>query len=112
MGRSQNEEGIYKRRIVDGTSEKELMKAMSTFLNRTGAGDYNLPVLTGEKIIVSGKKNMPNWSLKDRTKLSWFPQRHVDFQGSSSPAATIYSPKADRPYPQKHYSVGKVKRFH
>ena len=73
MGRSQNEEGIHRRRIVDGTSEKELMKAMSTFLNRTGAGDYNLPNLTGEKIIVSGKKNMPNWSLKDRTKLSWFP---------------------------------------
>lgn len=48
MGRS--EEGIHKRRIVDGTSEKELMKAMSTFLNRTGAGDYNLPNLTGEKI--------------------------------------------------------------
>ena len=45
------------------------MKAMSTFLNRTGAGDYNLPVLTGEKISVAGKINQPNWSLKDRTKL-------------------------------------------
>lgn len=31
------------RRIVDGTSEKELMKAMSTYLNTTGAADYNLP---------------------------------------------------------------------
>jgi len=44
---------IAKRRITDGTSEKELMKAMSTFLNKTGAGDYNLPVLTGENIVVS-----------------------------------------------------------
>lgn len=72
-------EGIHKRRIVDGTSEKELMKAMSTFLNRTGAGDYNLPNLTGERISVAGKGNQPSWSLKDRTKLSWFPQRYVDF---------------------------------
>jgi hypothetical protein len=31
------------RRIVDATSEKELMKAMSTYLNTTGAADYNLP---------------------------------------------------------------------
>ena len=52
MGKSV-EGGIHKRRIVDGTSEKELMKAMSTFLNVTGAGDYNLQKLTGEKIIVS-----------------------------------------------------------
>jgi hypothetical protein len=44
---------VAKRRITDGTSEKELMKAMSTFLNQTGAGDYNLPVLTGENIVVS-----------------------------------------------------------
>lgn len=43
--------------MVDGTSERELMKAMSTFLNRTGAGDYNLPVLTGENISVTGKRN-------------------------------------------------------
>ena len=48
---------IAKRRITDGTSEKELMKAMSTFLNKTGAGDYNLPVLTGENIVLSQKKN-------------------------------------------------------
>jgi len=103
---------IPNRRITDGTSEKELMKAMSTFLNKTGAGDYNLPVLTGENIIVSQKKNQPNWSLKDRTKLSWFAGRDVDFRGCYSPAATIYSPKADRDYQKTHYSVGKNMRFH
>jgi hypothetical protein len=51
-----------KRRITDGTSEKELMKAMSTYLNQTGAGDYNMPNLIGEKINISGKKTNPNWS--------------------------------------------------
>lgn len=103
---------VAKRRITDGTSEKELMKAMSTFLNKTGAGDYNLPVLTGENIIVSNKKNQPNWSLKDRTKLSWFAGRDVDFRGCYSPPATVYSPKADRDYQKTHYSVGKNIRFH
>lgn len=40
-----------KKRMNDGTSNKEIVKAMQTYLNRTGAGDYNLPKLTGEKII-------------------------------------------------------------
>lgn len=40
-----------KRRINDATSEKELIKAMSTYLNKTGAADYNLPKMTGEKIM-------------------------------------------------------------
>ena len=44
-----------KRRVNDATSEKELMKAMSTYLNRTGAADYNLPKMTGERIMVSDK---------------------------------------------------------
>lgn len=51
-----------KRRKFDGTSEKELMKAMSTYLNQTGAGDYNLPNLIGDKIVMSNKKTNPNWS--------------------------------------------------
>jgi len=38
-----------KRRIVDGTGEKELYKALGTFMNATGAGDYSLPPLTGTK---------------------------------------------------------------
>jgi hypothetical protein len=68
-----------KKRIFDGTSEKELMKAMSTYLNQTGAGDYNLPNLTGEKVHIAGIKSNPNWTFQSRTKLSWFPSRHVDF---------------------------------
>lgn len=46
-----------KRGIKDATSDKELYKAMSTFLNRTGAADYNLPKMTGERIMVSNKRN-------------------------------------------------------
>jgi hypothetical protein len=51
-----------KRRINDGTSQKELMKAMSTYLNTTGAADYNLPTLLGDPIAISTKKTNPNWS--------------------------------------------------
>lgn len=67
------------RRIIDGTSEKELMKAMSTYLNTTGAADYNLPKMTGAKVNVSNKKNLPSWGMQSRTKLSWFPGRNVEF---------------------------------
>ena len=58
-----NETDVQKRRIFDGTSDKELLKAMSTFLNTTGPTDYNLPKLTGERISVSNKKNMPSWGM-------------------------------------------------
>ena len=50
------------KRIVDGTNPRELLKAMSTYLNETGAGDYNLPVLLGERIADSNKKTNPDWS--------------------------------------------------
>ncbi len=46
-----------KRRMTDGTSNRELYKAMSSFLNMTGAGDYELPKLTGAKIMEAGRKN-------------------------------------------------------
>ena len=71
---------------------------MATYLNKTGAGDYNLPKLTGEKIIEANRRNQPNWSFKERTKLSWFPGRNVDFQASSSPPATKYSHQLDRDF--------------
>jgi hypothetical protein len=88
------------------------MKAMSTFLNATGPTDYNLPKLTGERISVSNKVNMPSWGMQSRTKMSWFPGRHVDFQGSSSPPATVYSPKPDRDYRNQKYSVPGSSRFY
>ena len=100
------------RRIVDATSEKELMKAMSTYLNTTGAADYNLPAMTGAKVSVSGKKNLPSWGMQSRTKLSWFPGRNVDFAGSASPPATLYAKQRDAAFPQQKYSIQKQKRFY
>ena len=82
-----------KRRINDATSEKELFKAMCTYLNRTGAADYNLPRMTGERILWSNKKNPPKWRMSNHVKPSWFPGRDVDFKGTSSPPATCYSPE-------------------
>ena len=48
---------MQKLSMRDRTSQKELMKAMSTYLNRTGAADYNLPKMTGEKIIEANRRN-------------------------------------------------------
>jgi hypothetical protein len=96
---------------MDGTSERELHKALKTYLNCTGAGDYNIRKLIGEKMIETSKKNAPSFSFASKTKMSWFPEHHVDFLGKSSPAATKYSPKGDRYSKNASYSVGKVKRF-
>ena len=84
--------------MTDGTSAKELHKAMTTFLNQTGAGDYDLQKLTGAKVIEATRKNFPMYSMKSRTKLSWFPGRDVDFKASSSPTSTLYSPSPDKAF--------------
>lgn len=78
------------RNIKDATSDKELYKAMNTYLNKTGAADYNLPKMTGEKIMVSNKKNGPSWNFHDHVKLTWFPGREVAFASSSSPRPNKY----------------------
>ena len=102
---------IDQKRLFDGTSERELMKAMSTFLNVTGAGDYTLPSLTGKNVIETGFRNSPSFSFKRRSKAGWHPNMHADFVGKSSPPPTVYSPVAGRKdggsYPTKRYSVGK-----
>jgi hypothetical protein len=111
LGRQRNR-GSIKKRMTDGTSNIEINKAMATYLNRTGAGDYNLPKLTGEKIVESNRKNLPSYSFKEKTKLSWFPGRNVDFQASSSPPPNIYSPKQDKDFKNIKFSVGKGSRFY
>lgn len=100
-----------KRRIIDATSDKEVYKAQSTYLNKAGAADYNLPKMTGERIMVSNKKNQPTWNMHARTKQTWFPGRDVDFKGGSSPQATRYSPSTDRPFPNMKFSVPNNRRF-
>jgi|TARA_B110000285_G_C15013299_1_gene557633 hypothetical protein len=80
-----------KKRITDGTSVHALEMAMSQYLNSTGAGDYDLPVLTGEKLVESKRRNVPNYSIRHKTKLSWCPERAVNFQGLCSPPSTKYA---------------------
>ena len=108
---SGNSKDIDQRRMFDGTSERELIKAMTTFLNATGAGDYSLPSLDQQNVI-SSKRNAAEYSFKIKHKKTWFPHLRVDFQGSSSPAATKYSPKADKAFPSKKYSSPRDPRFH
>lgn len=79
----------------------------------TGAGDYDLPSLIGSTIRDSIKRNQPVYTFKgsDRSKLSWFPTRHVEFQGKDAPPSTNYSPDIHYKNRTYHFSVGKKKRF-
>ena len=82
-------------------------KALKTYLNGTGVGDYELAKSLGDKMVESSKVNLPNWSLKGRVKMGWFPQRNTDFMGQSSPPPTKYQPPTDRPFKNSEFSVGK-----
>jgi hypothetical protein len=73
-----------KKRMWDGCSEKELLKAMSTFLNVTSPGDYQLPKLTGnnKQTIMSDKKNSPCFTMRSKfDKYGYFPNMACMFQG-------------------------------
>ena len=39
-----------KNKVAHGTSEKSLTRALDTYMNKTGAGDYDLPELFGTKL--------------------------------------------------------------
>lgn len=39
-----------KNQVFLGTSQFEVQKAMNKYLNQAGAGDYNLPNLTGDNV--------------------------------------------------------------
>lgn len=72
----------FTKRITDGTDPKELVKAMSTFMNEAGAGDYDLPALTGGKVTQSNKKSQPNWSFQSRNKLGWYKANNNHYLSS------------------------------
>lgn len=48
-----------RKKVSHGTSSRSLVKALETYMNKTGAGDYDLPELMGAKQTVSEKKNPP-----------------------------------------------------
>ena len=104
-----------RKRITDGTTQKELLKAMSTYLNMAGAGDYNLPQMMGKKTSISTKNNDPIWSIQGRTKLPWCPSRRTEFIGSQSPPSTRYSPKSESkqncPFNNTSFSIPSNLRF-
>lgn len=43
-------------------SHKEMQRALSTYLNGTGPGEYQLPSLVSTKSAISNKKNAPAFS--------------------------------------------------
>lgn len=89
---SQDYEG--KKSIRDGTSERELLRAMGTWLNCTAPDNYKLPNLTGNNFqtVMSEKKNQPSFTMRARDKkMPWYPNMMVDFVGKDAPPVTKYS---------------------
>ena len=82
---------IDRKRLTDGTSQRELERAQELYINRISPDAYNLPKLTGVRQIETNKGNSPLYSFRSRTKLTYFPGRDVDFAGSSSPPCTLYA---------------------
>ncbi|CDW87071.1 UNKNOWN [Stylonychia lemnae] len=93
-------------------SSSDLDRALSTYLNPVGPGQYNLKSLIGNQIIEGPMRNGPCYSLKKKTNTSWFPEMKVDFQGKDSPGFNHYSPSRDNQnFKNVQFSVGKQDRF-
>lgn len=66
-------------KLSHGTSPRQMIRAMDTYMNVTGPCDYDLPQLIGQRTAQSEFKNNGAYTMKYRTKLSWFPSRHAEF---------------------------------
>ena len=107
-----SQDSIYNT-LSHGTNPKQIMRAFETYMNPVGPQDYDLPQLIGTKPVQSEFKNDGHYSLKYRTKLSWFPSRHAEFQAKDAPPCTNYSPGRDNHnFVNLKYSVGKDGRFY
>lgn len=62
-----------------GTSQKEINRALSSFLNRIGPGQYDPPSYIGKQPIEGNKKSPPEYSFKQKTKLAAFREYAVVF---------------------------------
>lgn len=81
-----------KMKIFTGTTEQEHEKALRTYMNEIGPGQYSLPPLTGRHSIESKRRNIPYISFGSKTKAPWHEEFHSEFVGKSSPPSTRYSP--------------------
>ena len=83
-------------KIFTGPRIEDEDKAHRTYLNEIGPGQYNLPPLTGRHSLESKRRNIPNITLAEKTKMPWNAEYHQDFVGKSSPPSTRYSPAIGR----------------
>lgn len=103
-------------KLFTGTSKVEHDKALKTYLNGTGPGQYNLPPLTGRHSLESKRRNIPYISFGQKTKQPWHEEFHTDFVGQTSPPATRYSPPIGTTSIEKSTSklgsIGHERKFH
>lgn len=66
-----------KRQSRNPDDQSGLKKALSTYLNVTGPGDYNIKSFIGTQIVEGVKKSSPSYSIKQKTKITWFPEHGV-----------------------------------
>ena len=51
---------------------EQLVRATNTYMNEVGPGEYDLPVLIGERIAEQNKRSMPEWTFQSRNKVGWY----------------------------------------
>lgn len=113
--RSITNRSVNNNKLFTGTTDQETDKALRTYMNEIGPGQYNLPSLTGRHSLESKRRNIPSISFGGKTKAPWHSEFHTDFVGQSSPASTRYSPQLGKTSGERSLSklgkMGSEKKF-
>jgi len=72
-----------------------------------------LPKLIGSNEADSRRQNVPQFSMRGKTRMPWDPNYKVDFIGRSSPSPTKYSPTNVEQYKtaSAKYAFGTTSKF-
>ena len=100
--------------MVDSVEKekKDLKKALRTYLNTAGPGDYEMTSQFGSHSRIGQARNGPSHTLKTKTKLAYFPDYAKEFAGQASPKCSLYNPnRSFVAVSEPQYSVTKDQRF-
>lgn len=78
--------------LITGTTDRQYRRAIETFMNNVGPGQYNLPPLTGRISHDPIQGNVPKATFSKGNKRAFFPEFERENLGKYSPDTITPSP--------------------
>ena len=96
------EKELKQKSLISGTTMENLMRALKTYQNNVGPGQYHQPSLTGRNTQISGIKNVPSFSIGSPLQIHVNPEtRNMIATKFKTPSPNQYDIPTDNLYFKK-----------